>query len=135
MKLILVDTNGWIALNSKRDQFHESALKMNRKLLYSGYRYVTTNFILDETYTGLRMKVGHYAAVDFGEKIRKSKSTNDVYIDKNIEEQTWELFKKYSDKEFSYTDCTSFVILNQFRINEVFTNDHHFAQIGFNILL
>ena len=43
MRQAFVDTNGWIALNTKRDQFHETALKTNKKLLKNGYHYVTTN--------------------------------------------------------------------------------------------
>lgn len=42
MKRILVDTNGWIALNSKRDQLHNTAININKELLKNGYRYVTT---------------------------------------------------------------------------------------------
>ena len=65
-----MDANGWVALNNKRDQLHRAAMKLNRKLLKEKHHYITTNFVLDETYTGLLTKVGHFAAVDFGEKIR-----------------------------------------------------------------
>ena len=90
---------------------------------------------MDETYTGLTMKVGHYAAVDFGEKIRQSQITTVIHITEEIEDEAWNLFKKYSDKHFSFTDCTSFVIMRHLNIIEAFTNDHHFKQIGFTILL
>jgi len=49
MKKIFVDTNGWIALNSKRDQFHRAAIEKNQELLRSGAHYITTNYVLDET--------------------------------------------------------------------------------------
>ncbi len=135
MKQIFVDTNGWIALNSKRDQFHEIAWKTNRRLLRNGYQYITSNYILDENYTGLLARVGHFAAVDFGEKIRASRITAMIHITEEQEEQAWELFKKYSDKQFSFTDCTSFVLMNKMSLKEAFTNDHHFKQMGFKILL
>ncbi len=80
MKQVFVDTNAWIALNSKRDQFHDQAVKVNKDLLQAGQRYVTTNFVLDEAYTGLLTKVGHFAAVDFGEKIRSSHTVQIVHI-------------------------------------------------------
>ncbi len=135
MRQVFVDTNGWIALNSKRDQFHETALKTNKKLLKNGYQYVTTNYVLDETYTGLLARVGHFAAVDFGEKIRASKIAHVIHISKEVEEEAWQIFKKYTDKQFSFTDCTSFVIMNKLSLNEAFTNDHHFEQMGFKILI
>ncbi len=68
MKPVFADANGWIALNSKRDQGHDIAVNINKGLLQEGHRYVTTNFVLDETYTGLLTKVGHFSAADFGEK-------------------------------------------------------------------
>jgi len=135
MKQILVDTNGWVALNSKKDQLHNTAININKELLKNGYRYVTTNFILDETYTGLLIKVGHFASVDFGEKIRKSLTLQTVHIAEDIEDEAWELFKKYSDKYFSFTDCTSFVIMQRLGIKKAFTSDHHFEQMGFVKLL
>jgi len=135
MKLIFMDANGWIALNSKRDQLHDISIETHKKLLSNGYRYITTNYILDETYTGLLTKVSHFAAVDFGEKLRVSKTVSIIHITTNIEEEAWKIFKKYSDKEFSFTDCTSFVIMNQLKLTEAFTSDHHFEQMGFTILL
>ena len=135
MKQIFVDTNGWIALNSKRDQFYNVASDLNKNLLKNDSYYVTTNYVLDETYTGLLTKVGHFAAVDFGEKIRASKITKVIHLTEEIEEKSWNLFKKYSDKYFSFTDCTSFVVMRQLNLIEAFTNDHHFEQMGFTILL
>lgn len=87
MKQIFVDTNGWIALNSKKDQSHHISVSKNKELLQSGFQYVTTNFVLDETYTGILMKVGHFAASDFGDKIHSSKIIRIVHITEKIEEQ------------------------------------------------
>jgi len=135
MKQIFVDTNGWIALNSKRDQFRNTALDVNKQLLRNGCYYVTTNFVLDETYTGLLTRVGQFAAVDFGERIHSSKVVQVIHVTEQIEEQAWKLFKQYSDKNFSFTDCTSFVIMRHLDLVKAFTNDHHFEQMGFIILL
>ena len=85
---------------------------------------MTSNFVLDETYTGLRTKVRHVAAVDFGKRIRQSRVVLVVHISEQLEEDAWELFKRCSDKSFSFTDCTSFVIMKQVGLMEAFTNDH-----------
>lgn len=131
MKPVFVDTNAWIALNSKRDQLHDQAVEINKKLLQTGYRYLTTNFVLDEVYTGLLMKVGHFAAVDFGEKIRGARTVQITHITETLEEEAWKLFKQHFDKQYSFTDCTSFIVMQQLKLTEAFTNDHHFAQMGF----
>lgn len=135
MRQIFVDTNAWIAINSKRDQFHRNAVATNRRLLKEGCRYITTNFVLDETYTGLVMKIGHFAAVDFGENIHHSHVISVVHVTEQLEEHAWRLFTQYSDKTFSFTDCTSFALMQQLSLTEAFTNDHHFEQMGFMILL
>lgn len=106
MKQIFADSNGWIALNSKRDQLNQLAVKKNKELLSAGNRYLTTNFVLDEVYTGLLTKIGHFAAVDFGEKLRRASTVGIIHVTPEIEDAAWTLFKEYSDKEFSFTDCT-----------------------------
>lgn len=131
MKLVFVDTNAWIALNSKRDQLHDQAVAINKKLLQTGHRYLTTNFVLDEVYTGLLMKVGHWAAIDFGEKIRGARTVQIIHITETLEEEAWKLFKQHFEKEFSFTDCTSFIVMQQLKLTESFTSDHHFTQMGF----
>ena len=135
MKQIFVDANAWIALSSKRDRLHNSAIALHRELLEADYRYITTNFVLDETYTILLMHVGHFAAVDFGERVRSSSVIDVIHVTEGIEQDAWSLFKQYSDKQFSFTDCTSFVVMRRLNLIEAFTNDHHFEQAGFSARL
>lgn len=45
--------------------------------------------------------------------------------------KAWKIFEKYSDKDFSFTDCTSFIVMKMLEINEVFSFDKHFEQYGF----
>jgi len=98
MKKIFVDANGWIALNHKKDMFHRAAKKLNKKLLQEKYGYITTNFVLDKTYTGQLMKVGHFTAVTFGEQIRKSKITTIVHVTEKIEKESWIILKNILKK-------------------------------------
>jgi predicted nucleic acid-binding protein len=73
--------------------------------------------------------------VDFGERVRVARTVQIIHITPDIEEEAWRLFKQYSDKFFSFTDCTSFIVMRQLNLTEAFTNDHHFEQMGFTILL
>ena len=108
MEQIFVDTDGWLALNRKREELHELAVEMNQQLLEDGHRYLTSNYILDETYPLLSRWAGRAIAIDFGEKVQISKTTDIIHITETITEIAWEYFKKYADhKEISFTDCTS----------------------------
>lgn len=135
MKEVFVDTVGWVALKDSSDNLHANAHLLNKELLASGTRYITSNFVLDESYTLLLSRTSHGVAVQFGEEIRASRMVTVVHVSEELEEEAWQLFKRYSDKEFSFTDCTSFVIMQQRGIWEAFTNDHHFEQAGFQRLL
>jgi len=132
---VFVDTSGWVALKDKRDDFWKAAFALNRSLLAAGTNYVTSNFVLDEAYTLLLHRVGHHVAVQLGEDIRASHRVIVANITPAWEEEAWLLFKRYSDKTFSFTDCTSFVVMRELNIYQAFTNDHHFEQIGYQRLL
>jgi predicted nucleic acid-binding protein len=56
------------------------------------------------------------------------KNTKDAYH-QEVEHHTraLEIFTKYSDQDFSYTDCTSFIIMESLKIKEVLAFDRHFT--------
>ena len=55
---------------------------------------------------------------------------NQHYFDRGIT-----LYKSRPDKEWSLTDCISFIAMKEMRINDALTGDHHFEQAGFHALL
>jgi len=57
-----------------------------------------------------------------------------IFIKENIFFESWDFFKKFSDKSYSFTDCTSFIILKKLGIKNVLAFDKHFRQAGFNVL-
>ena len=134
MKRVFIDTNAFIALYYRRDQFHSLAADIHHELLKDS-DYITSNYVIDETMTGLAMKSGHREAVEFFENIKESNFIDIIYINDILEHEAFTVFKKYSDKEFSFTDCTSFIIMKHFKIKTAFTNDHHFEQMGFDALM
>jgi len=134
MKQLFVDTGAWVALNNKKDKYHSDAVRANKDFLDRGYFYVTSDYILDETYTLLRYDVGHKRAVEFGAEIKSLQQMGKiriVYINLDILGKAWEIFEKYSDKDFSFTDCTSFSAMEILGIREAFSFDKHFEQSGF----
>ncbi|MFN4217697.1 MAG: type II toxin-antitoxin system VapC family toxin [Candidatus Bipolaricaulia bacterium] len=69
---VLVDTSAFHALQNAGDaREHEPAKAIAKQLQAEGATLVTTDYILDETYTLLRSILGHKAAVAFGREIQR----------------------------------------------------------------
>ena len=97
---------------------------------------MTSNYILDELYTLLLMNVGFQPTIDYKEKLDiliAEHVLNIIWIDQALAKRSWDvLFEQYNiDKQWSFTDCTSYVVMKDFAITEVFVFDHHFEQMGF----
>ena len=70
------------------------------------------------------------AKVQFRESVYKSDILEIIYISMDTEEEAYKIFKKYKDKDFSFTDCTSFALMERKKIKKAFSFDHHFIQHG-----
>ena len=57
-----------------------------------------------------------------------------LQVTRMIEDNAWRILKKYGDKDFSFTDCTSFALMEQEAISTAFTFDKHFSQYGFQMV-
>ena len=87
--------------------------------------------MLDETYTIIRPRAGHRVAVEFGEELRVSRLIRIEYVSAERIERAWALFKRFAAQDFSFTDCTSFVIMRELGLREALAFDGHFPQAGF----
>jgi predicted nucleic acid-binding protein len=131
---VFVDTWAWYALADTRDPDHEAAQRANERLLDQGYTFVTTNFVLAEAVTLIRYKLHHKAAVRFWTVLHELIAVGLVELVRVSEAQegaAWEIFERYSDQTFSYTDCTSFAVMDGLGLSDAFTGDHHFATCGY----
>ncbi len=134
MSRIFVDTWAWYALTDAGDQEHVVAQLALDELLDKGYTFVTTNFVLAETFTLIRYNLHHRAAVEFQRRLQQlvdSELVELIRIDKTHEDAAWLIFERYDDQDFSYTDCTSFAVMRTLKLIQAFTGDHHFAILGF----
>ena len=128
--MIFVDTAAFLAMENRRDAHHEEAIAYRRACLKKGKQLVTSDYVLDESYTIIRMRAGHATAVQFGEALRASRLLRIEHITLETVEDAWSLFREFSDHEFSFTDCTSFVLMEKLGIGSAFTFDVHFRQYG-----
>ena len=129
-----MDTSAFLALEDRDDENHRSATEFRdqlRKGLTPFRVLYTTNYVLDEAITLIRNNLGHNAAVLFGESTNSSRLVNTIWLSQDIDSHAWNVFKKYKDKDFSYTDCTSFATMDSEEIDTAFAYDQHFVQYGF----
>ncbi|MCG3157652.1 MAG: 23S rRNA-specific endonuclease VapC20 [bacterium] len=116
--MIFVDTGAWVALEDKRDSHHIAALKLKLKyeLVAAKTRLITTNYILDETYTLMLLNTGYARTVSFKHALDRLIRQNVIvvlHITPDIEYEAWEIFERFNrDKSWSFTDCTSRVIMD-----------------------
>ena len=80
------------------------------------------------------MRVGHKEAVTFGNSLLKSRVVKVIRIDDDLRGEAWNIFVRYKDHRFSYTDCTSFALLVRMKIDRVFGYDKHFESMHFTLL-
>lgn len=132
MKLF-VDTSAWLALNDKSDQYHNKSAAKTLEIKKQRIELVTSEYIMDESITLIRYRVSHHAAVVFGDSLVKSGIVKIMDVTDKDRFKAWELFKRYRDKELSFTDCTSFVVMENLKIKKAFTFDEHFKQMGFEV--
>jgi predicted nucleic acid-binding protein len=128
--MIFIDTSAFLALENRKDEYHKPALIFRDFLLQSKEPLLTSDYVLDESYTIIRLRAGHSIAVEFGEMIQASDLVEIKYVPKEILREAWHIFKSFADKQFSFTDCTSFALMESLQIRAAFTFDHHFNQYG-----
>lgn len=129
-----VDTSAWAALTDKNDTYHALAISYPEKIAKQ-YRLLTTSYVLDESYTLLLLNVGYRQTVSFKKKLDflvQQRILEVVWISEELTEQAWRIFEQFNtDKQWSFTDCVSYVVMQQQGISEAFTFDHHCSQMGF----
>lgn len=133
--LLFVDTSAFYAIEDPSDQDHKSAIDYREKIKHDeSIHLITSSYVIDESLTLMKDRLGYDSAIKFGRKVRDSKTIRIIHITQELEEKGWELFVKYKDKNFSFTDCVSFVLMERYNTTVAFTFDKHFEQYGFQKL-
>jgi len=93
VKSVFVDTSALIALFSRQDQNHGAARMTMQGLAKGGMMLLMSDYILDETVTGILADVGHDAAVKAGEFILGSNIVRTIWLDESLKRKAWEYFQ------------------------------------------
>ncbi len=132
--MTFIDTGAFLARYLQRDQFHDRALEAWQELENAvSEDCFTSNFVLDETFTLLGRHADYRFAADRAGHILASQTLRILRPDSDDEFLAIELFEKYADQRVSFTDCVSFVLINRYRLDRVFSFDRHFERAGFRI--
>lgn len=130
MTKLFVDSSFWIALELSDDQNHEIAHSLWNSLDLSKSHFVTTTYVLDESVTFLNSRGAHQNAVSLGDGLLLSPRIDLVHVDEDLFFEGWSSFKKFSDKDFSLTDCISFVVMGCDELSTALTFDSDFEKAG-----
>ena len=131
---VFVDTGAWLAFYDRNDQHHESARRITEHLKAERANLVLSEFVLAESVTLIRFRIGHPWAVRFGQVVLESRFAELLSVDEPTRRRAWDIFRRYEDKEFSFTDCTSFALMEQLGLKTAFAFDRHFEQYGFALV-
>ncbi len=129
------DTSFFFALIAKRDPAHRPAVTAYEKLLQAGGRVVTTDYIVDETLTLTKARINARATLTLLDRIERSEAIDLELLGGERFLSSKQYFREHSDHGYSFTDCTSFVVMEELKLRAVLTTDRHFKEAGFEVLL
>lgn len=125
--MIFVDTGAWFASTVPSDADYPAAstwLNQNSETL------ITTDYVIDETLTLLRIRREKQRAIALGTAFFSGTLTTIHHLTTAEIQQAWQVFRQFSDKDWSFTDCTSKVVMESLDITQAFAFDRHFHQFG-----
>ena len=137
MSDLFIDTAGLASLFIPTETYHIQAADHFRQAQHSQKRMITTNYIVAELVAllGSRQRMTRPKLFQYIDSIRLAPYVDVIHIDAATDATAWELCKSRPDKAWSLVDCSSFVVMQQFNLQEALTTDKHFEQAGFVRLL
>ncbi len=131
MNIVLTNSSYLIALEVSNDQNHQLAQRHWQALDRHSTELVITSFIFDEVTTFLNSRRLHSKAVQLGDLLLQSSYVRFLQVETMFFSEAWQYFKRHKDKDYSLTDCISFVVMRNLGITTALTFDRHFEQAGF----
>lgn len=132
--MIFIDTGAFIAKYLTADQYHAKSVEIWSELEAKKAKIITSNFILDETFTLLARQANYDFSAKIARIIYHSSVIKILRPTHDTELRALALFDKFSDQKVSFTDCVSFQLMKEHRIKTTFSFDRHFEWAGFGML-
>jgi len=132
---IFVDTSAFRALLDKKDDFYDKAEELWEKIKKRNCFLLTSNFILDESYTLLKVRGNLGTAKEMkGFLINSEILIKICRVTVRDEVDAWKWFCQDWSK-LSFTDCVSFAVMKRLGLKEAFSFDRHFVKAGFKLVV
>ncbi|MEX2168192.1 MAG: PIN domain-containing protein [Pirellulales bacterium] len=132
MTPVFADASYYVALLSPRDQHHHDAIRISGELRQP---VIVTELVLIEVSNALVSIDSRVRAVALWAHLQNDPSVTIVPASTELIADGRNLYARRSDKEWSLTDCVSFIVMEKRGLNDALTADHHFQQAGFTMLL
>ena len=132
MKAVFADSSYFLALVSVRDEAHLQAVEFSKSTDLS---ILTTAWVLLEVANGLAASTRRQLAVELIESLLNDENVVVIPPEQEFFSEVFRLYSERKDKDWSLTDCISFVVMKKRGLSEALTGDHHFEQAGFRSLL
>src|SRR5258707_5356 len=132
MSAVFVDSFYFIAYLNERDADHQRAVTFSAS--YTG-AMVTSCWIITELADAFADRARRDQVISLIGKLREDPKLRVVPPTQELFERGWPLYSDRPDKDWSLTDCISFVVMQDEGLTEALTGDHHFEQAGFKPLL
>ncbi len=135
-EVYFVDTSFLIAHRNNHDENHLAAVACYDALKHNlpHLKLIVTDYIFDEFATLLISRLNKQQSVDICNELLNDPLIRLLAINPEYFHAAWKIFEKMLDKNWSFTDCTSYVIMQALGIDHGLAFDHHFKQFGFAIL-
>ena len=130
--MIFVDTSYWIALQLPRDANHDEARRLLERV--GGDSLVTSNHVRGETWTLLRRRAWHGAAVRFLDRVDESARLQIEFVSERLEQDALMWLRRHDERPYSFVDATSFALMRSFGVREALAFDDDFEAAGFIVL-
>jgi len=132
MNAVFADSFYFLARLNPRDQAHQEAVRLGTE---DSRPLVTTDWVLTEVGDAMSAPTNRPAFLRLLDLLRSSREVEIVPATRELLDRGVVLFSERPDKEWSLTDCISFVVMRERQLSEAFTGDQHFEQAGFRALL
>ena len=132
MSRVFLDTSYLLALELAKDQNHPAAKQHWQTIIQSPPSFVTTSYVFDEVVTFFNSRGHHEKAVEVGNSLLTSTSVELVHVDEALFYEGWQYFQQHQDKNYSLTDCISFIVMKRLSASTAFTFDEDFVRAGFS---
>jgi predicted nucleic acid-binding protein len=132
---VFIDTSGFYSLIVENDIAHRDAVLLLDDSKKNKFSFVTTDYILDETATLLKARGLVHVLPAFFESVLSSNICRIEWTDSDRFIAAKNYFIRHEDKDYSFTDCVSFVTMSELKLKRVLTSDRHFLQAGFEPVL